>query len=220
MIPPAGVPRLRDYLQIAARGWVVLVCATVLSVGLGWVAWQTVTPVYDSSTRVLIKSTGNATPLDALYGQINSETRVLTYQYLARSSRVTGPTIDQLGLPQTTGDLAGRITITPSLTPVLDIVVKGTDPDETRQVANAVTGNLIAVSGELAKVDGGGTELVLIDEAGPAVREGSLTSDLVRAGIVGFVISLFLVLAWGLLEDRLLGRGQLGRVVDGAGRPE
>ena len=140
MIPPADVPRLRDYLQIAARGWVVLVCATVLSVGLGWVAWQTVTPVYDSSARVLIKSNGNATPLDALYGQINSETRVLTYQYLARSSRVTGPTIDQLGLPQTTGDLAGRITITPSLTPVLDIVVKGTDPDETRQVANAVTG--------------------------------------------------------------------------------
>jgi capsular polysaccharide biosynthesis protein len=220
VIPPADAPALRDYLQILGRGWLVVLCATVLSTGMGWFSWNNATPIYDSSTKVLIRSTGNATPLDALYGQINAESRVITYQYLARSARVTGPTVDQLDLAQTIQDLAGRISITPSLTPVLDIVVKGTDPDETRKVANAVTANLIAVSGELAKVDGGGTELVLVDEAGPAKREGSLTQELVRAGVLGFVMSLVLVLAWGLLEDRLLGRRQLGRAVDGAGRLE
>jgi capsular polysaccharide biosynthesis protein len=144
---------------------------------------------------------------------------VLTYQYLARSARVTGPTIDQLGIPQTTGDLAGRITIMPSATPVLDIVVKGTDPDETRRVADAVTANMIAASAELAKVDGGSTELVLVDGAGPAKREGSLTADLVQGGILGVLVSSILVLAWGLFEDRLLGRRQIARAVENAGRP-
>ncbi|WP_185934652.1 YveK family protein [Mycolicibacterium hodleri] len=218
MISPPDAPRLGDYLQIVLRGWLVLLCATVLSIGTGWVAWHTDTPVYDSTSRVMVKSTGDATPLDAFYGQVNSKTRVLTYQYLARSERVTGPTVDQLELPQTGQDLAGRISVAPSLTPVLDIVVKGTNPDETREVANAVTANLIAASGELAKVDGGGTELVLVDEAGPAKREGSLTRNLVQAGGLGFFVSLVLVLAWGLLQDQLLGRRQLGRVIHGAGR--
>jgi len=220
VISPADAPRLGDYARIIGRGWLVILCATVLSTGIGWLAWQTTTPVYDSTSRVIVKSMGDATPLDALYGQINAESRVLTYQYLARSARVTGPTVDQLQLPQTVEDLAGRISIAPSLTPVLDIVVKGTDPDETREVANAVTANLIAVSSELAKVDGGGTELVLVDEAGPAKREGSLVRDLVQAGVVGVLVSLVLVLAWGLFRDQLLGRRQLGRVVHGGGRPE
>ena len=220
MIPPADAPRLGDYARIVGRGWLVIVCATVLSIGMGWLAWQTTTPVYDSSSRVVVKSIGDATPLDAFYGQATAESRVLTYQYLARSARVTGPTVDQLQLPQTIDELAGRISITPTLTPVLDIVVKGTDPDETREVANAVTANLIAVSSELAKVDGGGTELVLVDEAGTPKREGSLVRNLVEAGVVGLLISVVLVLAWGLVQDQLLGRRQLGRVVHGGGRPE
>lgn len=220
MIPPKDAPQLRDYAQILGRGWWVVVAATALSVGLGWITWQTATPVYDSSSRVLVKSMGNATSLDALYGQINAESRVLTYQFLARSPRVTGPTIDQLGLAQTTGDLAGRIAIAPSLTPVLDIVVKGTDPEETRRVADAVTANMIALSAELAKVDGGSAELVLVDEAGVAKREGSLVMELVRAGVLGLFVSLVLVLAWGLLQDRLLGRRQLARAFVGAENPE
>lgn len=218
MISPPDAPRLVDYLQIVLRGWLVLLCATVLSIGVGWIAWETTTPVYDSTSRVIVKSTGDATPLDAFYGQVNSKSRVSTYQYLARSERVTGPTADQLGLALTAQDLAGRISIAPSLTPVMDIVVKGTNPDETREVATAVTANLIAAAGELAKVDGGGTELVLVDDAGPAKREGSLTRNLVQAGGLGFFLALVLVLAWGLLQDQLLGRRQLGRVVNGAGR--
>lgn len=220
MIPPADAPRFRDYLQILSRWWGVLLAATALSAGVGWLSWVTATPIYDSSTRVLVKATGDATALDALYGQINAESRALTYQYLVRSARVTGPTIDQLDLAETTEGLAGRISIPPSLTPVLEIVVKGVDPDETRRVATAVTANMIAVSRDLAKVDGSMTELVLVDDAGPAVREGSMMQQIVKASVLGLVTSLVLVLAVGLLRDRLLGRGQLVRVVDGGGRPD
>lgn len=218
MIPPADAPRLRDYLQILSRWWGLVLLATAMSAGAGSLSWQTATPIYDSSTRVLVKATGDATSLDALYGQINAQSRVLTYQYLVRSARVTGPTIDQLNLAETTDGLAGRVSIAPSLTPVLQIVVKGVDPDETRRVATAVTANMIAVSRELAKVDGSRTELILVDDAGPAIREGSMTQQIVKASVLGFVTSLVLVLAVGLLRDRLLGRGQLVRAVSGGGQ--
>ena len=67
----------------------------------------------------------------------------------------------------------------------------------------------------MAQVDTAGTELVQVDAAGPAQRQGSLRQSIIEAGVVGFVLSLVLVLAWGLIEDRLLGRRQVDRVVNG-----
>lgn len=216
MIPPPDAPKAVDYLHILSRRWWVLVCATALAAGLGWLSWQTETPIYTSTAKVLITSPGNATPLDALYGQINAESRVITYQYLAHSARVTEKIINELGLPETTDELAGRISIPLTLTAVLDVSVKGTDAEETRRVADAVTSTMVSVSQELAKVDTGGTELVLVDEAGPAKRDGSMRTSIITAAVVGLSVALVLVLAWGLLEDRLLARRQLGRVVDDA----
>ncbi|WP_319456301.1 MULTISPECIES: YveK family protein [unclassified Mycobacterium] len=216
MIPPPDAPKAADYLRILGRRWWILVCATALAAGLGWVSWQTETPIYTSSAKVLITSPGSATPLDALYGQVNAESRVITYQYLARSARVTERVIDELGLSETTDELAGRISIPLTLTAVLDVNVKGTDAEETRKVADAVTSTMVTVSQELAKVDTAGTELVVVDEAGPAKRDGSMWQSIIRATVLGFIVALVLVLALGLLEDRLLARRQVGRVVDGA----
>jgi capsular polysaccharide biosynthesis protein len=216
MISPPDAPKAVDYLRILGRRWWLLVCAAALAAGLGWVSWQTETPIYTSSAKVLITSPGGATPLDALYGNINAESRVITYQYLARSARVTESVIDELGLPETTDELAGRISIPLTPTAVLDVSVKGTDAEETRKVAQAVTSTMVTVSRELAKVDTGGTELVVVDEAGPAKRDGSMRRSIITATVLGFTVALVLVLALGLLEDRLLTRRQLGRVVDGA----
>lgn len=216
MIPPPDAPKVADYLHILSRRWWILVCAAALAAGLGWVSWRTETPIYTSSAKVLITSPGSATPLDALYGQINAESRVITYQYLARSERVTQRVIDELGLPETTDELAGRIGIPLTLTAVLDVSVKGTDAEETRKVADAVTATMVTVSQELAKVDTGGTELLVVDQAGPAKRDGSMWQSIITATLLGLVVALVLVLALGLLEDRLLTRRQLGRVVDGA----
>lgn len=216
MILPPDAPKAADYLRILGRRWWILMCATALAAGLGWVSWETETPIYTSSAKVLITSPGSATPVDALYGQVNAESRVVTYQFLARSARVTEKVIDELGLSETTDELAGRISIPLTLTAVLDVSVKGTDAEEARKVADAVTSTMVTVSQELAKVDTGGTELVVVDEAGPAKRDGSMWRSIITATVLGFVVALVLVLALGLLEDRLLARRQIGRVVDGA----
>src|SRR6185295_7513758 len=99
-------------------------------------------------------------------------------QLLAHSNRVTQRTIDQLGLAETTNELAARISIPPTATPLLNIVVTGADPEDTRRVAEGVTASLIAVSHEMAQVDTAGTELVQVDDAGPAQRQGSAAKSI------------------------------------------
>ena len=46
------MPRVRDYLLMLRNGWLVILAATALSVGAGWLAWQTTDPVYSSTARV------------------------------------------------------------------------------------------------------------------------------------------------------------------------
>lgn len=213
MKPPSDVPRARDYLHLIARSWWVVAFATALSGLLGWYNWETGSAVYQSTAKLFVTSPGSATTLDAFYGQLNAASQTLTYQYLARSSQVTARTIEQLQLRQTGGGLGKRILVTSPTTSVLDVSVVGVDPDETQKTAQAVATNMIQVSKELSSVSSSGNELVLVDSAGPAVRQGSWWKSVLAAGGLGLALSLVLVLARDLLLDKVLGKGMVGHIM-------
>jgi capsular polysaccharide biosynthesis protein len=210
---PAYAPKVRDYLHMAARGWFVIVLATALSAGIGWVSWLTSSPVYQSSTKILVTTPGAATSFDAFYGYLTSVSRATTYGRLVRSTQVTARTIEQLDLPETTDELAARITVLPETPTIFDIGVTGRDRAQTQEIAQVATGHLIGVARQIATMDGAGTELVQFDSAGPAKRVGSVWQSIVEGAALGLVISVLLVIAYALIRDRLLGRGQLGRIV-------
>lgn len=208
------MPRVRDYLQMLRNGWIVILAATALSVGAGWVAWETADPVYSSTARVFATTRGSATPVDAYYGHLNSVSRTLTIQSLARSPQVTMRTIDQLGLQDTPGDLASRVTVGVTTSALMEIQVTGGDPTLTRRTANAVAANLMQLTREMGGLDTSNVDLVLVDSAGRADRVGSMWQFMFHAGALGLAISAVLVLAYGLVRNKLLGKGHVDRVVD------
>ena len=210
---PVYAPKVRDYLHMAAQGWFVIVLATVLSAGVGWLSWQTSPPVYHSSTKVLVSTPGAATSFDAFYGFLTSIGHATTYGRLARSTQVTARTIQQLDLAETTDELAARISVLPDTPTIFDVGVTGRDPAQTQEIAQVATGHLIGVARQIATIDGAGTELVMIDQAAPAKRVGSVWLSVVEGAALGLGLSLLLVIAYALIRDRLLGRGQLGRIV-------
>lgn len=210
------MPRLRDYLLMLRNGWIVILAATALSVGAGWVAWQTADPVYQSTAKVFATTKGSATPVDAYYGHLNSVSRTLTIQNLARSPQVTMRTIDQLGLDDTPGELASRITVVVTTSALMDVLVTGDDPALTRRTANAVAANLMQLTREMGGLDTSNVDLVLVDSAGPAQRAGSMWQFMIQAGALGLAVSVFLVLAYGLVRNKVLGKGHVDRVVDEA----
>lgn len=213
MKPPAFAPRIRDYLTILRDGWIVILLATVVSAGVGFLHWQIASPVYTSTAKLFVIAPGSATTLDAYYGELIVVPRASTYQQLAHSSQVTSRTIEQLGLPETSEELAAHIAVPPTGSALLDVVVSGTDPHRTQEVASAVAANMVALSREIAAVDTVNTELVLVDDASPAQRQGSMWKSILTATVLGFALSIVLISARGLLEDRLLARGQVDRVV-------
>jgi capsular polysaccharide biosynthesis protein len=212
--PPANVPRLRDYLQLLKDGWIVIVCATALSVGAGWLARQTTDPVYQATTRVFAVTSGGAEVTDAYYGNFTAMAWALNYPQLARSPQVTMRTIEQLGLHQTPADLASHITVGVA-NALIEIDVTGTDPNVTRDTANVVTYSLIQLTREIQELDTAGTDLVLVDAANSVSdKRGPLARFLVLGGVFGLALSTLLVIAHGLLRDSVLGRDHVGHIVD------
>lgn len=216
MKAPATVPLIRDYLQMMLHGWLVILCATALSAGVGALVWQTSTPVYQAGTKLLVITPGNATTIDAYYGQANAVLRAPTFLQLAHSGHVTTRTIEQLGLTETSETLAERITVAPVTPVLLDLAVTGTDPELTRETADAVADNMVVLSREMSHVETGDTELVKVGDAAPAQRQGSLWKNVISAAAIGLVLSAILVAAHGVLRDKLLGRGHIARIVDSA----
>lgn len=216
MRPPARVPRVRDYLLLLRNGWIVILAATALSVGAGWVAWETAKPDYSSTARIFATTRGSATPMDAYYGHLNSVSRTLTIQSLARSPQVTMRTIDQLGLEETPGDLAAQIIVVVTNSALMDVQVIGDDPTTTRRTANAVASNLMQLTREMGGVDTSNVEVVLVDSASTPERVGSMWQNMYRAGALGLALSAVLVLGYGLIRNKLLGKGHVDHVVDEA----
>jgi capsular polysaccharide biosynthesis protein len=210
------VPRVREYLHMVRNGWIVILAATALSVGAGWVAWESADPLYTSTARAFATTRGSATPLDAYYGHLNSVSRTLTIQRLARSPQITARTVDQLGLEDTPDGLGSRITIGVSGSAVMDIQVSGEDPDLTRRTTNAVAANLLQLTREMGGVDTSNVELAIVDSAGPAERVGSMWQFMFHAGLLGLALSTLLVLGYGLVRNKLLGKSEVDRVVDEA----
>ena len=207
MKPPVGVPKVGRYLLLLARSWWVIVLATVLSAGAGWLVWHN-DPTWVAATRVLVVTPGGAQPPDAYYGNLSARTR-------AQSTQVTGRAIDQFELQETPETLAEKIIAVPSETALVELRVEGDSPEAAQDAANSITGNLIAVLNEIEALDKGGTELLWIDQATYASdgRPSKWRSMAMGAG-VGLAWSVVIVLAYRLLVGTVFDRDQLRRVVD------
>jgi capsular polysaccharide biosynthesis protein len=214
--PPTRVPRVRDYLQLLKGGWIVIVCATALSAGAGWLARETAPATYQATTRVFVVTPGGAEVVDAYYGNLSAEMRALTVQQLVRSTQVTKRTVDQLRLSQTPQELAGHITASVQKA-LVQIDVTGYDPEQTRAAANGITSNLIQLSREMSNLDTAAGDVVLVDAAtGVSDQRGALVGVLLLGGSLGLALSMVLLIAHGLATDRVLTRNQVGHIADEA----
>lgn len=230
------MPRARDYLTILARGWVIILVATLLSpavaFGVQKLTWER---SYTASVLLFAQVAGDPGTYSAYAGGIGANSRMATYVSLAQSSVISQRAIDQLGLPMTADELVANTTAAwepygmsrfgrPS-SALLRVQVTGTDPDTTIETVNALASNLIKMSGELEWTEaeptdpiqytGPAAELVPVDPATEAQEvRPDVTRTLAVAAGIGFALSMVLVLVVGLTRDRVLTGGQLTQVAN------
>jgi capsular polysaccharide biosynthesis protein len=199
-----------------ARYWLVIVFATAVSVGAGWLAHRTADPSYQATTRLAVVAPASAEVFDAYYGHLAAAGRAVSVGQLAKNPQVAKRTIDQLGLHETPAELIKRITPVVK-DAVVTITVTGDSPELARDTADSVLYNLVAITDEMADLEKSGTDVLVIDGAsGVADHRAPLEQYLELGGLLGFGLSVVMVIALGRARGAVLTEGQVAHIVDEA----
>ncbi len=200
-----------------SRGWLVILCATVLSAGATECAQLFRKPEYVASAQLFAVVPGDAGVRSAYEGDRGATVRMTSYAQLATSEVVTRRTIDDVHLNTTPSKLADCISV--ELVPksaLINIQVTGHNADTSVQTVNALARNLVSISQEVEWSDSGpGAELVPVDAAVSAHQSrGSLPRNLGLGAAIGLALSCLLVLAREVARSIVLDLNQLNHVVE------
>ncbi len=129
---------LRQYLALFRQWWWLVVLAALLAGAAAYLFSKQMTPMYSSSTTVLInEAPANQT---ADYNTLlTSERLAQTYSQLITKRPVLEKVIEKLGIKMTPMELAGMTTVAPVRdTELLTITVESADPFLAPTIANAL----------------------------------------------------------------------------------
>ena len=209
---------LRDYLRILRKHWLVIVALTVLGAGAGLAYATFTTPVYTSSARVFVSTTGAASTSELAQGNSYTMQRVQTYSELVKTAAVIQPTIDALGLTESVGAVRGRVSATsPANTTIIDITAKGSDGQAAASLATEVARQLITVVEDWEQTGTMEASPVSLTVAQEAEVPGAPTSpqrtmNLAVGLVVGLSIGIGLALLISALDTKVRTERDLRRI--------
>ncbi|MDM4763931.1 polysaccharide biosynthesis tyrosine autokinase [Galbitalea sp. SE-J8] len=211
---------LRDYIQIIRRSWIVIVAVTLLGVVAAGVVSLVTTPIYSASTSVFFAiQTGGSTAGDLNSGVTYVQNQVKSFSQLATTDRVLQPVINDLKLPETTGQLASRVSATAPLdTVIIQISVDDPSAAQAATLANAIGQRLTEVVGELTQ-NGQTTSPVKASIVQTAKEPTSATSPNIRLNLalgllVGLALGVGIAVLRRVLDVRVHGSRDVAEITD------
>lgn len=209
---------LTDYARILRRNW-RLVLATVLVVLALGAALTALTPrEYQAKAQLYVSAAGGDSFSDLVQGGSFTQRQVATYADIMTSPLVLDQVITELGLPESSPDLAERVTtIVPPDTVLIDVSVTDRDPVQAAAIANAVAGEFAGAVQELERVGEGGDSPVKATVTQPATAPQLPSSpqplrNLLLAAVLGLLVGGGLAVLRDLLDTRVKGEADVQRV--------
>lgn len=209
----------RDYLTVLKRHLVLLFVAAALGLlaGGGYAASQT--PVYESTSRVLVavRSTNQITDLSA--GAALASTVVKTYGDVSTAPYVLNKVIRTLGLRTDAATLAQQVTAEVEANSlVLDIAVRDDDAARAARIGNAITSQLTASTEAITPTADGSEPIKLTviqgARAGSTPISPNLPLDLAIGLLVGLALAAGIVILREALDTRVKSVQALRELTD------
>ena len=138
---------IHDYVRILRRNLVLIISLALIGVAGGALVALTTPARYTASTQLFIAVGSKAgTTSEMNQGTSFARQAVTTYVSVIPSAIVLDPVIEQLGLSESAGQLAERVSASAALnTVVVDVSVTDPSPEQAARIANAVGESFTAV---------------------------------------------------------------------------
>ncbi len=195
---------LLDYVVTLRRKFLAILVLGVLG-ATGAYSFAAATPsVYEASTSVLVTSELGSSGSDLVQGSTYVENLVSSYVLLARSEKVLQPVIDQLNLDASPRQLARVVSAeSPLNTVLINVSVKGRDPKQAANLADAVTDSLARAVADVSPVVGGKPAIRLTTTQSADVPRNPVEPNRYRWTALGALAGLLLGVGYALLRRTL-----------------
>ena len=196
---------LSDPYRRLRRGWPIVLLMVPLGVGGAVAATSRATPQYQANTQLFVATQGVGNVDQLIQGNSLIQQRVQSYAQLVAIPRVLQPVIDELGLVESTGQLATSITAeAPVGTVLINVSVTRSSALEAQEIANAVSNRFGKVVAELETPRGQGAAPVTVSVVQPANLPSSPVSPGTNSRLaIGLILGLGLGLGLAALRELL-----------------
>lgn len=200
---------LSDYIRILRKNWLVVVALTLLGLGGALAYTLTRTPIYESSSAVFVSTQAGSTTAELQQGSSFTQARINTYVGLVTTPIVLDPVIGELGLDQTSEQLASKVKASAAVNSTLiTIVVEDANPALAARTANAIAQSVATVVPQLEPEaeDGSSTvRLSRVRDAQAAIRPSSpnVALNLALGVLVGLSAGIVVAVVRTTVDNRV-----------------
>jgi polysaccharide biosynthesis transport protein len=189
---------LAEYLTVLRKYWLSIFLVVLAGAAAGGLVSLVMAPTYTATTSIFLSVQSGGSALELQQGSTYAENQVASFAVVASKPIVLEPVIQELGLRTTPDDLAKEVTAGAKTgTAIIEVAVTGRNAEQTAELANAVSKQLVSTVAELSPLGTKDTDAVKATIVAAAAVPTEPTSP-----------KLFLNLVLGLLAGLLLGVGQ------------
>ncbi|MGG0283575.1 Wzz/FepE/Etk N-terminal domain-containing protein [Peribacillus butanolivorans] len=145
---------IKDIFQTLKKRWKLITLLTLIAALIsGAISYFLLTPVYQSSTQILVNQKQSKNQIDST--QIRSNIDMInTYSVIIKSPAILEKVIDDLELEQSVDQLSQKITInSQENSQVFSLTVQDSNPTKAVEIANAVSGTFQKEIKDIMNVD-------------------------------------------------------------------
>ncbi|MFB6804691.1 YveK family protein [Peribacillus butanolivorans] len=145
---------IKDIFQTLKKRWKLITLLTLIAALIsGAISYFLLTPVYQSSTQILVNQKQSKNQLDST--QIRSNIDMInTYSVIIKSPAILDKVIDDLELEQSVDQLSQKIMInSQENSQIFSLTVQDSNPSKAVEIANAVSGTFQKEIKDIMNVD-------------------------------------------------------------------
>ena len=207
---------LRDILRVLRNGkWILIILPLVAMLTSGIFSFFVITPVYRSSTTLMVGKTysGENGPLLQYNDILTANQLVKTYSQIAKSRTVAEKVIELEKLDLTPGAFSGKIDVQPVRdTQLIQISIDDPNPNKAARLANVSGQVFIKKVVDVMKLD----NVNIVDPAVPPQypEKPNKRMNIMIAGVVGLMAAVGLIFLMEFLDQTIKSSEDINRYLE------
>ncbi|NMO92970.1 polysaccharide biosynthesis tyrosine autokinase [Actinomycetospora sp. TBRC 11914] len=197
---------LPSLLRVLRDRWILLVAAVLAGLALAAAVTAFMPRSYGSSTSLYVAAADTQNAASAYQGGLLSQQRIKSYSELMVSDRVLAPVVADLGLPETTTELADDVSVSSTTaSTIITVTVTYPDPQKAAAITGGIGSSFANVVAQIERPKGpNAAPAVTASVVDPAKVDTTPVSPRITANLViGFVVGLVVGLAAAVLRGAL-----------------